>query len=200
MRIRANAHARSEALEWALNSGYIPNVQQSFDSFPSQLRPVADRDSGLRDVAVGGSVVAGAVGDADHPDDDGEDLDPLDPTPPPSARGGSGATGASTARRSSTVAVSSGSASGSAPFLHDAGGAVEWRTDLCATEAFWQGWYEGLSKAFLGARPTGRNALLRWSVCVVNPTVEESLRRTGLLLMWPFAVTVDDFTACLPFY
>ena len=31
-------------------------------------------------------------------------------------------------------------------------GAWVWRTDLCKTEQYWQGWYEGLSKKFLSCR------------------------------------------------
>lgn len=35
-----------------------------------------------------------------------------------------------------------------------------WRTDLAATQPFWEGWFAGLSKKFLGAAPAGKLLLL----------------------------------------
>ena len=85
----------------------------------------------------------GTLGDDDHDVNSDGDLDPLDSKPPASV-------------------------AGCAAFLNSKG-PVKWRTDLLATQPYWQAWYTGLSQVFLGE-------------ITQRSTVETA--RVGLTVLW----------------
>ena len=125
----------SAALSWALESGYIPNLRQSLDSFPSQLRSlqtVSDAVTAAAEGTHGGADFSASVSSIE-PDVD----DPLDRV----GRGDSSGPVGQTRNRA-----------GGLWSIYSDNDPVMWRTDLLATEPFWKGWYLGLSQAFLGMR------------------------------------------------
>jgi len=112
------------AIEWALRAGVCRNRDAAAVSMPSQIVP----DDGPAAVAAGGGgepSAAGADGASGQPEPDSAQAD---------------------------ASPSGGHSPANTPGAVSAGGACggwRWRTDLFATERFWEGWYTGLSEAFL---------------------------------------------------
>lgn len=134
--IFVNARA---AFNWALQSGYIENIPQSLKSFPLQLRPLSSSD---RKSIVETKTQTHKETQNNHIKQDrnveinisNNDADCLD-----------------------VLSSNKNADSFATHQLQSDDNAVEWRTDLLATEIFWKDWYTGLSLSFLGLYRTKLN-------------------------------------------
>lgn len=133
-----------KAIEWAVRSGQIQNLESARVSMVGQLKSVGTEETGPEELEnVHGSATEVIAEEAEEETEGQNDAGSV------SGRSESSANINSPSLVSSALSVASQESSKSPSISSHQGGKYTWRIDLSRTEKFWTGWFEGLSQKFL---------------------------------------------------
>ncbi|KAK3788726.1 hypothetical protein RRG08_029179 [Elysia crispata] len=132
-----------KAIEWAVRSGQIQNLESARVSMVGQLKSAESNETGTEELEHSHDSQTDII--AEELEEDGEDED--------SSSGSNHPYPLIRVQSPSSPSIQPSSTSGFAlklpslptPKIHK----YTWRIDLSKTEKFWKGWFEGLSQKFL---------------------------------------------------
>jgi protein phosphatase methylesterase 1 len=129
-----------DAVEWHVRSRTVRNAVSARASVPGLLVRVPS-ESQSKPQAQSLRDVGGEGGDGDRGDGEGVEGDGMEGV---EGEGMEEEPGVGAGANANARGNGRGTAKGSKP--------IRWRTDLAKTQPFWEGWFTGLSKKFLGGR------------------------------------------------
>ncbi|GFO14488.1 protein phosphatase methylesterase 1 [Plakobranchus ocellatus] len=120
-----------KAIEWAVRSGQIQNLQSARVSMVGQLKSLESGETGSHELEHYHGNSSDMITEEEELEQEAEDGSSSAQSPQPSG--------------SPSPSLLSPTSAGTGCLNHR----YTWRIDLSKTEKFWEGWFEGLSKKFL---------------------------------------------------